>query len=314
MRVQPLFNNRWFAITAPAAIGLGCVAVSVWGLKDYGWSLFLGLPFVVSFLAAFFYSFRREVKLHAAFRMAALSMLLLGVAILLAAIDGLICLLMALPLALGIGAIGALAGWQTGRVKKSADPKLPLLAVGLLPLLATLEHATKPPPELRMVTTRVAIAATPARVWPAVIAFPQITEPPGGIFRLGIAYPIEARIEGAGVGAVRHCVFSTGSFVEPITVWEAPSRLAFAVTAQPEPMRELSIYRHIDAPHLHGFMVSERGQFRLIEEQGRTVLEGTTWYRHDLAPGWYWGPITDTIIHHIHERVLSHIRRTVEAG
>lgn len=313
MRAQRLLNSPWFAITAPAAAGLGCVAFIVRGLKDYDWSLFLGLPFVVSFLAAFCHSFRREVKLHAAFRMAALSMLLVGAAVLVAAIDGLICLLMALPLALGIGAIGALAGWQTGRVKKAAGPKLPLLVVGLLPLLATLEHATKPPPALRMVMTRVVIDAPPSRVWPAVIAFPQITEPPCGIFRLGIAYPVEARIEGAGVGAMRHCVFSTGSFVEPITAWEAPSRLAFAVTAQPEPMREFSIYKHIDAPHLHGFMVSERGQFRLVEAQGRTVLEGTTWYRHDLAPGWYWGPITDTIIHHIHARVLTHIRRTVEA-
>lgn len=314
MRAQRLLNSPWFAITAPAAVGLGCVAFIVRGLKDYDWSLFLGLPFVVSFLAAFCYSFRREVKLHVAYRMAALSTLLLGVAILFSAIDGLICLLMALPLALSISAIGTLAGWQTGRVRKSASPKLPLLAVGLLPLLATLEHATKPPPELRMVTTRVVIAAPPARVWPAVIAFSQIAEPPGGIFRLGIAYPIEARIEGAGVGAVRHCVFSTGSFVEPITAWEAPSRLAFDVTAQPEPMREFSIYQQVDAPHLHGFMVSERGQFRLIEEQGKTVLEGTTWYRHNLAPAWYWGPVSDLIIHHIHERVLTHIRRTVEAG
>lgn len=313
MRAQRLLNSPWFAITAPATVGLGCVAFIVWGLKDYGWSLFLALPFVVSFLAAFCYSYRRAVKLHVAYRMAALSTLLLGVAILFSAIDGLICLLMALPLALGISAIGALAGWQAGRMRKSDGAKLPLLAVGLVPLLATLEHATQPSPELRMVTTRVAIAATPARVWPAVIAFPQITEPAGGIFRLGIAYPIEARIEGAGVGAVRHCVFSTGSFVEPITAWEAPWRLAFDVTAQPEPMRELSIYQHVDAPHLHGFMVSERGQFRLLEEQGRTVLEGTTWYRHDLAPGWYWGPVTDTIIHHIHDRVLTHIRRTVEA-
>ncbi len=244
-------------------------------------------------------------------------MLLLGAAILVFAIDGLICLLMALPLALVIGAGGAFLGSYVGMSvglskRRSKSPTLPVVLIALLPGAAALEHAAKPPPELRTVTTRVTIAAPAARVWPVVIAFPRIAEPPGGIFRVGIAYPIEARIDGVGVGALRQCVFSTGRFVEPITAWEEPSRLAFDVTAQPEPMRELSIYEHVDAPHLHGFMVSERGQFRLIEEEGRTVLEGTTWYRHDLAPAWYWGPISDQIIHRIHRRVLEHIRRTVE--
>jgi hypothetical protein len=31
------------------------------------------------------------------------------------------------------------------------------------------------------------------------------------------------RIEGAGVGAMRYCVFSTGTFVEQVTVWEPGS-------------------------------------------------------------------------------------------
>lgn len=315
MRAQTLFNRPWFAVTAPAVIGLGWVALIVGVLKDYGWSLFLGLPLVVSFLASFCFSFRREVSFGQAAGVATGSLLALGAGIVIFAIDGLICLLMALPLAMLIAAVGTALGLAvTKRTRVQQGSTLPLLLVVVLPGMATVEHATKPPPELRMVTTRVGIDAAPAKVWPAVIAFPPITKTPGGLFRLGIVYPIEARIDGVGVGAVRHCVFSTGSFVEPITVWEEPSRLAFDVTAQPEPMRELSIYEHVDAPHLHGFMVSERGQFRLIEEQGRTVLEGTTWYRHDLAPSWYWGPISDLIIHHIHERVLSHIRRTVEAG
>lgn len=319
MRVQHLLNSRWFAIPGPAFVGLGMVALIVWVLKDYGWSLFLALPFGVSFLASFCFSYRREVKVRAAYGVAVLSLLLLGAAIMVFAIDGLICLLMALPLALAIGAAGAFLGSYIGMSIGLAErgmggPAAPLLLILLLPASVALDHATKSPAGLRMVTTHVAVAAPAARIWPVVISFPRIAEAPEDIFRLGIAYPIEARIEGTGVGAIRNCVFSTGSFVEPITAWEEPLRLAFDVTAQPEPMRELSIYEHVDAPHLHGFMVSERGQFRLIEQAGRTLLEGTTWYRHDLAPGWYWGPISDMIIHRIHQRVLTHIQRTVEAG
>lgn len=70
--------------------------------------------------------------------------------------------------------------------------------------------------------------------------------------RWGVVYPIEARIEGSGPGAVRYCTFNTGSFVEPITRWEEPSLRAFDVTENPPPIREISIWKEIDPPHLLG--------------------------------------------------------------
>src|SRR5205809_3436324 len=36
-------------------------------------------------------------------------------------------------------------------------------------------------------------------------------------------------IEGTGVGATRYCDFTTGSFVEPIAVWEENRRLGFDI-------------------------------------------------------------------------------------
>ena len=47
---------------------------------------------------------------------------------------------------------------------------------------------------------------------------------------------------------------------------------------------------------------------------GRTRLEGSTWYTIDLAPSGYWAVISDRVIHGIHERVLEHIQRLSEAG
>jgi len=167
---------------------------------------------------------------------------------------------------------------------------------------------------VRRVTTSVIVSAPIERVWDVVVAFPHISKPPEGIFRLGIAYPIEAHIEGSGVGAIRYCTFSTGNFVEPITRWEKPSLLAFNVISNPPPMNEFSPYGNIDPPHLHGYMISKHGQFSLTQRDGKVVLEGTTWYTHSLAPQWYWGPISDQIIHQIHARVLNHIREIAEAN
>jgi len=150
-------------------------------------------------------------------------------------------------------------------------------------------------------------------VWRHVVSFSEITESPEWYFRAGLAYPLRAEIRGAGPGAVRYCVFSTGAFVEPIEVWDEPRLLRFRVDENPAPMRELSPWGELDAPHLHGFMVSKAGQFRLTTlPGGRTRLEGTTWYQHGLAPAPYWRLWSDAIIHRIHLRVLRHIAREAE--
>ncbi|MGL1784010.1 hypothetical protein ACSTG0_23375, partial [Vibrio parahaemolyticus] len=65
----------------------------------------------------------------------------------------------------------------------------------------------------------IEIAAPPAVVWKYLIDFPPIPKPKEPIFQTGIAYPIRAKICGHGVGAICHCIFTTGEFVEPITVW-----------------------------------------------------------------------------------------------
>ena len=65
---------------------------------------------------------------------------------------------------------------------------------------------------------------------------------------------------------------------------------------------------------LTGFLVSERGQFRLVRlPSGHTLLEGTTWYHHGMWPVAYWQVWSDYIIHAIHLRVLKHIKESAEA-
>jgi hypothetical protein len=312
--MKQAITTPWFAIFAPALIGLGGATFCVKFAEDYGAVLFFGLPFLVPFLSAFFYSFQTKRSFGSCYGVGFLSILALGCFIILFALDGLICLLMALPLAALVAlpavVLGRMAG-QAATGKNSAI--LPLLMVILFPGLVSFEEQVRPEAPLKSVTTSVRINASAESIWKTVVAFPKIDEPPTGIFRMGIAYPTEARIDGSGVGAIRHCTFCTGSFVEPITVWDENRKLAFDVTSSPPPMHEFSIYKHIDPPHLHGNLRSEKGQFILKDMGGHVVLEGTTWYRHEIWPQWYWVPITDHIIHTIHKRVLHHIKKTVES-
>jgi hypothetical protein len=176
----------------------------------------------------------------------------------------------------------------------------------LLPLIMGLEHAVPPSLPLLEVKSSVIINAPPEKVWRNVISFAKLPPPSETIFKLGIAYPVRAEIKGTGVGAVRHCEFSTGPFVEPIEVWDEPRLLKFSVTENPEPMQEWTPYRHIHPPHLDGYLESCGGQFRLVPlSDERTLLEGTTWYYHHLWPADYWQLWSDHIIHTIHVKELS---------
>lgn len=235
-----------------------------------------------------------------------------GAVLLAFAFEGLICLAMAAPIVMPLAIAGTVLGkWIAEATPATLGHALPLILA--LPLVAGAEALSTAAPE-RCVLTTVEIDAPPEAVWPHVVSFPDLPEPDDWFFRSGIACPLRARIEGTGVGAIRHCEFTTGDFVEPITVWDQPRRLAFDVREQPDPMVELSPWRHVHPPHMHDrSLTSRRGEFRLVPlPGGRTRLEGRTWYTFDMHPQAYWTLWSELAIHKIHRRVLAHIARLAE--
>lgn len=296
-------------------IGLGLALLGSQLLMNYGWGLFVALPFTMGFVAAVLYGTRRPRSLLSCLGVACLSTGLLGAALLALAFEGFVCLIMALPIALPLAAFGGASAYAVQQRRWFRDDAAAYLSVLLLlvPGIEWTEHFTATPAPKFVVRTAIEIQAPPEKVWRAVVAFSEIPPPTEWIFRAGIAYPIRAEMFGSGVGAERHCVFSTGSFIEPIQIWDAPRLLKFSVTANPPPMEEWTPYSHIEPPHLHGFLVSNGGQFLLTPlPNGGTRLEGTTWYEHGLWPALYWRAWSDAIIHQIHLRVLRHIRDEAE--
>lgn len=303
------------AILASGLLSGGIAVLSTEGLRQYGWGLFVGTPFVQGFMAAVLYGAHRPRKLADTLGVAMLATVLVGLGFLLAAFEGLICLVMAAPLALALSLTGAVLGHAVQASRwRLLPPRLGGLAPGLaLPLMLGTDVCRPEPAPLFGVTTTVQVSAAPATVWRHVVEFAELPPPTEALFRLGIAYPVRARIDGRGVGAVRRCEFSTGPFVEPITVWEEARRLAFEVTENPAPLEEWTPYRRVDPPHLDGFLVSQRGQFLLEPTaDGGTRLRGTTWYQHHLWPAVYWRVWSDFIIHTIHRRVLNHVKALAE--
>ena len=298
-----------------AALGVAILTLAVEVFENYGIVLFVLTPFVLGLVSVLIYGCSEPRDLGECSGVAMLSTIFAGTAFLLVGLEGFLCLLMAAPLALPLAALGGLVGYLIQR-HEGQPPHLRSVSGSIalaLPLLLASEHFSQPPARLFAVESAVIIDAPPEIVWRHVIAFSELPPPTEWLFRAGIAYPIRAEIDGHGVGAMRRCVFSTGPFLEPIQVWDEPRLLQFGVTANPPPMRELSIYSNLHPPHLDGFLVSEKGEFRLTRlPGGRTKLAGTTWYRHHLSPETYWQWWSDAIIHRIHMRVLRHIEREAE--
>ena len=311
-----VFGSAVVAIGLTLVLGAVVTLVGANVLERYGWGLFVGLPFAMGLLAALVHGYHAPRNVGQCLGVALAATLLLACLLLAIAVEGILCLFMAAPIAAGLAAFGGMVGYVLQRRAEPARSPAVLVAVALsAPFLMAMEQVSPPPAPLFEVTTTVDVGAPPDVVWEQVVAFGEIAPPKELLFRLGIAYPIRAVLDGSGPGAVRHCVFSTGSFVEPITAWEPPWRLAFGVSAQPAPMQEWTPWRHLRPAHLDGYLRSERGEFRLTAlPGGRTRLEGTTWYRHDLWPAAYWRLWTDAILHRIHARVLRHIGASSEAA
>lgn len=301
-----------WSVLLSAMLAVVFTSLNVEVFRLYGVSLFAAAPFILGFLIGLTLE-KKSDPWKLIFGTVIASVILSGLLLLSLGIEGLFCLMMALPIALILALIGAVIGYGVAHYSKTR----PLQAVSpaLFFLLASMVIESKfSEPQKESVLSVIEIAAPPSVVWKNVIAFSDLPEPKEWYFRAGIAYPMRARIDGSGVGAIRRCEFSTGPFIEPITDWDENHRLAFSVAQQPHPMFELSPYGAIDVPHLDGYLRSTSGEFRLIPlENGHTRLEGRTFYELSVYPAAYWRLFSDALIHKIHMHVLEHIKRLSEA-
>lgn len=302
-------RSALLGIGAALAVTIPTILLGVYFKRNYSFGLFLGTPFTAGWVSAQVYNAGHPRGTGETIRLALLAVLLAGLLLLAFAAEGAFCLVLAFPLA----ALVAIPGALLGRAVALRGHEMTGMAALLAPLLV-LSEPRLPPPSYEVVST-VEIAAPPDRVWERVVSFPEIPAPMEWLFRIGVAAPERARIVGTGVGATRYCDFTTGSFVEPITVWEPGRRLAFDIVRQAPPMHEWSPYRDVNPPHLDGYFRATHGEFELTPlAGGRTRLVGRTRYAVEMYPQGYWAVLAGRIVSAIHLRVLRHIQRGVETG
>lgn len=312
MKAQHTSQKIFIAMFVIALFAVISVAAIVFSIKAYGGVLFAGLPFITGIILGYYVNSQGLLTKRRTIFLTLGTFVICAGMIFLLAIEGLICLIMAAPIILFMGVLGSMIGRRYSRTYPNIN-RLSLVAVlPTLMIFSAIENQVSPV-LMGEVKSSIVINASTSDVWKNVVVFPELQPPTELMFKAGISYPIRARIEGTGVGAIRYCEFNSGAFIEPITVWEENKRLSFDVAFQPKPMTEMSLWDEIEAPHIDGFFKSKRGEFRLIEMgNGKTLLEGSTWYALDIFPSPYWRLYSEWIVHKIHLRVLNHIKINAE--
>jgi hypothetical protein len=310
----PVMSDRLksglLGVAASLAITIPTVLIGVYLKKNYSAGLFLGTPFSIGYISAHVFNHRHARTVGQTIEVVLLALGLATAAMFLFAAEGAFCLVLAFPLAALVGVCGGVFG-RAIALHGMEPPSRTGLAALFAPLLVLVEP--RAPAPLHEVLSVVEVAAPPDVVWRHVVAFPRLPPPTEWVFRVGVAAPIAARMQGSGVGAIRFCDFTTGSFVEPITAWEENRLLAFDIVRQAPPMREWSPYRDVNPPHLDGYFRATYGEFRLTPLPGRhTLIEGRTSYVVEMFPQSYWTLAADRIVAAIHARVLRHIEALAE--
>lgn len=299
------------AITLIIALILGIISIELLG--EYGWTIFVLIPSLIGFLPPFITSKTKEITKKKSYKLSFITLGLACLGLLIFALEGLICIVMASPILALLTLIGSYLGFisQGNKVVNSTNSTIVLIfmTIGLMSF-----DKLNAPKGLIPVRTKITVNANIDEVWNNVVTFNKIEEPTDWIFKTGISYPTDATIDGKGVGAIRYCNFTTGSFIEPITKWDEPNLLQFDVKEQPTPMNELNPFWDVHPPHLEGYFKSYKGQFKLTKiAENITEIEGTTWYQVNITPEIYWKSWSDFIIHRIHKRVLNHIKKESES-
>lgn len=308
-------QTRTFQVVAGTLSGvliiLLAVAVSALIFRAYGWGLFVLTPFVVGFTTGYFVNRRELQSTKATNGLVLLSAALGCFGLILFALEGLVCLVLAAPL----GALAAIAGGALGRrgARIGKDPMGPVYCVALLPMMFAAD-ALYPPAITMMTDESIVVESSAPQVWQAVTSDEPIHEPATLVGRLGLAYPKRARLSGRAVGAIRTGYFSTGVAREQITAWEEGKLLSFMVLSQPPAMTEMSPYRRVHAPHVIGYFETGETQFELQPLSGlKTRLTIRAAHRLRIDPVIYWEPIASWAARSNARRVLQDLKFKAEA-
>lgn len=230
-------------------------------------------------------------------------------------LEGVICLLYAIPITFIGASFGGVAAGVYARIRH-APSRTTLVCVAVLPMLvAPLEANIGAPLQVRTVSTEIRIHGSAATVWRNIERVPAIT--PAEFHdtwtqRIGFPRPVEATLSYEGIGGVRHASFEKGLlFIETVNAWEPEKRLAFSIHADTAKIPPTTLDEHVTIGGRY-FDVLD-GEYRLEPlPNGDILLHLSSHEQLSTDFNGYAGLWTDAVMRSIQTSILKVIQHRCE--
>lgn len=226
--------------------------------------------------------------------------------------EGLICIMLWLPLVVVLSLIGGLIAHLVHRNSSRKQPPAAMLVLFLPFLVKPVEPQST---SMRVVSNTIDIHATASSVWTNIAQVPAIADDEHGFawsHVIGFPRPVAATIDTQGIGAVRHATFERNvEFIERVTVWDEPRDLAFDIDVGHIPAEGLDEHVTVGGPY---FDVLE-GHYHIEERDNGVVrLHLSSTHRLSTAFNAYAHLWTDFIMSDTQRHILEVIKRRCETS
>jgi hypothetical protein len=162
-------------------------------------------------------------------------------------LEGMICVVMYLPLGIIFGGIGGLVG---RRMKRSKHSKESLLVIMALPFaVGAVENRVATPTLIHEVRSEILVHAPASKIWDEVKSVRTISKnemPSSWVHHMGFPRPLDAVIDREEVGGVRLARFEGDLvFNEKVSVWKPNEELAFGIDIDPDSVPPTTLDKHV---------------------------------------------------------------------
>jgi hypothetical protein len=281
--MKSLTQNQLVKIGGLLGVAYGIFARFMFGLHAAGsagfavmtLSFIFGMPIALGFITVWFGEYRQSFGWARRVLMPWVASLTFLACCLALAWEGMICIVLLLPLILILSSVGGILAWMIKPLFKTDRSKSYCVVIfALLPFLAApIENLRKIDSEIRIVQTQIDIRADKRTVWNQIRSVPRIREEEhffDASHLMGFPRPIEARLVGQGVGAVRYATFEKGVlFVETITEWKEGEQLSFSIHADTKDIPSTTFDEHVKVGGPYFDVL--RGTYR-IEDLGNGIV------------------------------------------
>lgn len=309
-----MINSKkgWNVFTITLICILVFLIFSILKAGEYGYTLFLSIPFTLAFILSFREAPKSKGKALLAWGKAIGIITILSLLLLAMGAEGVICILMAIGVIILPTFAGCLLGYTISKAYQKNRFSILMTVFFITP--GTLMYDMHDKTKINSIAEKsIHIHAPADRVW-QVLTRPVTFDKSHNFFlKAGVSYPLDMKIIQKEAKNYLSCSTNNGKTEFNIDSLIAPRKLQFSTIHEILPMRELTLYHDLEAAHLHGYFESDYGVFEIqVLTDDECLLIAKTRYAYAITPAFYWKWWSDYLLNAMHRNVLTKVKTLAE--